>query len=89
MNNYFDVFSQLEWERQLFQETKVCSACKSKNISPVSTMQQEDCTDYQELKLQEKNLGDSSYTIGLPVILIEDLVDICKPGDQINITSAE
>ncbi|XP_043284468.1 DNA helicase MCM9-like isoform X2 [Venturia canescens] len=78
---------KLDWERQAFEETKECGACVAPTISLLPSLQYEDSGDYQEIKIQEKCDTDSknSYTEGLEVILMDDLVDKCRPGDLVDI----
>jgi len=46
------------------------------------------CRDYQEIKIQEnvQLLGVGSIPRSMPVILMDDLVDSIKPGDDVIIT---
>ncbi|CAN6178752.1 unnamed protein product [Urochloa humidicola] len=46
------------------------------------------CHDYQEIKIQEnvQLLGVGSIPRSMPVILMDDLVDIIKPGDDVIVT---
>ena len=49
------IFSlQLEWERHLFRNIKSCEACRSPNITALTSLEQDDCSDYQEIKIQVK-----------------------------------
>lgn len=45
-------FVQLEWERRVFEETRECEACQSRNISANPISQQDDCSDYQSVKIE-------------------------------------
>jgi DNA helicase MCM9 len=62
--------------------------CKGSQFDPVTTDVNSDmCRDYQEIKIQEK-VG--SLTLGtIPrsiwVTLEDDLVDACKPGDDLTV----
>lgn len=100
---------QLEWERQLFRNVKYCEACRSEGVKATPSLEQDDCFDYQEIKIQvykqldlilytlfpfyvifciqEKLKTDtrSCYAVGLKVILLDDLVDKCRPGDNVDI----
>ncbi|XP_015599032.1 DNA helicase MCM9 [Cephus cinctus] len=78
---------KLEWERQIFPDTKECSACHAKNITHVTALHLRDCADYQEIKIQEKCQLDesSSYTVGMQIILLDDLIDKCRPGDHVDV----
>lgn len=46
------------------------------------------CRDYQEIKLQEKvsRLAMGKIPRSIAVILEDDLVDVCKAGDDVTIT---
>jgi DNA helicase MCM9 len=46
-----------------------------------------DCRDYQEIKVQEKmdTLGAGCIPRSIIVILLEDLADIVKPGDDVSV----
>ncbi|KAL6605948.1 hypothetical protein ACP70R_041601 [Stipagrostis hirtigluma subsp. patula] len=46
------------------------------------------CHDYQEIKIQEnvQHLGVGSIPRSMPVILMDDLVDLVRPGDDIIVT---
>lgn len=46
------------------------------------------CREYQEIKVQEKiqNLDVGSIPRSLLVVLTDDLADIAKPGDDVNVT---
>eukprot|EP00899_Mesostigma_viride_P004259 jgi/Mesvir1/13834/Mv15983-RA.1 len=60
--------------------------CKNTAFSFVEGTQE--CSDYQEVKVQEhlNALGMGSTPRGLVVVLTNDLVEICKAGDAINVT---
>ncbi|XP_043481478.1 DNA helicase MCM9-like [Leptopilina heterotoma] len=75
------------WERNVVPLLKECKACKSSNIDQVSSLRQESCSDHQEIKVQDKSQPDSnsSSVTGWQVVLLDDLVDKCKPGDQVEI----
>ncbi|KAL6263429.1 hypothetical protein P5V15_006219 [Pogonomyrmex californicus] len=78
----------LEWERQLFRSVKHCEACRSESLKASKSLEQDDCSDYQELKIQDKCKTDarSCYSMGLQVVLLDDLVDKCRPGDNVDIS---
>lgn len=46
------------------------------------------CSDYQEIKIQEQvqRLAIGTIPRSLDVVLEHDLVDACKPGDDVTIT---
>ncbi|XP_044013038.1 DNA helicase MCM9-like isoform X2 [Aphidius gifuensis] len=77
-----------DWERQTFDDVKNCKACQAKNIIQVPCLQGDDSADYQEVKIQEKCRTEtsSSYNVGMQVILLDDLVDKCSPGDDVEIS---
>ncbi len=60
--------------------------CGGKSFSKVEGS--EVCRDYQEIKIQEQvqHLGIGSMPRGIMVLLHDDLVDTCKPGDDVRIT---
>lgn len=61
--------------------------CDGKNIFPVNTIEQQFCKDYQEIKLQEhiNKLSVGSMPGSIWATLEDDLVDCCKPGDDVTI----
>ncbi|XP_033209022.1 DNA helicase MCM9-like isoform X2 [Belonocnema kinseyi] len=79
--------SHLTWERDTIPVMRECQACQSSNIELIPSLQQEDCTDQQEIKIQDKCQPDSnnSSVTGWQVVLLDDLVEKCKPGDQVQI----
>ncbi|KAG7206657.1 hypothetical protein KM043_000333 [Ampulex compressa] len=77
---------ELEWEQQTFKDAKECEACRAKNITPLACTEQEDCADYQEIKIQEKFQPGIGYSVGLSIILLDDLVDKCTPGHSVDIS---
>ncbi|XP_012278485.1 DNA helicase MCM9 isoform X2 [Orussus abietinus] len=79
--------AKLEWERKIFPDVMECEACHSHSVSALDTFLNEDCTDYQDIRLQQKRKTDGSslYTEHLRITLIDDLVDKCRPGDEIDI----
>lgn len=80
-----------EYERKyMIKEPKVClngEGCSGKNFIHFGGMDNEKCKDYQEIKIQErvKELGVGSMPNTMLVTLEDDLVDICKPGDNVTI----
>lgn len=44
--------SQFEWERHMFQNLKECQACHAKKIETLTNLEPDDCSDYQEIKIQ-------------------------------------
>ncbi|XP_012538630.1 DNA helicase MCM9 [Monomorium pharaonis] len=78
----------LEWEKQKFRNIKYCEACRSEGLTASTSLEQDDCSDYQEIKIQDKCKTDtrSCYSVGLQVVLLDDLVDKCKPGDNVDIS---
>ncbi|KAJ8683906.1 hypothetical protein QAD02_019698 [Eretmocerus hayati] len=78
---------KLEWERDKFPDVKECEACKSKTLHPETSLVEQECVDYQEIKLQDKSTNmNNTMTSALQVIVCEDLVDKCTPGDHVNIS---
>lgn len=61
----------------LFQGPKLCEGMNFQSV-PDSIV----CHDYQEIKIQESTqvLGVGSIPRSIPVILMDDLVDIVKAG---------
>lgn len=54
---------QLEWERRLFENIKCCEACHSEGLKAVSSLEQDDCSDYQEMKIQVQRVLSCCYYI--------------------------
>ncbi|XP_028413182.1 DNA helicase MCM9-like isoform X2 [Dendronephthya gigantea] len=56
-------------------------SCLSESGKPKS------CRDYQEIKVQEliENLGIGTIPRSISVVLEDDLVDCCKPGDDVTV----
>ncbi|XP_071564040.1 DNA helicase MCM9 isoform X1 [Temnothorax nylanderi] len=79
---------KLEWEKQLFRNIKSCESCRSQGVTASTSLEQDDCSDYQEMKIQDKCKTDtrSGYSVGLQVVLLDDLVDKCKPGDNVDVS---
>ncbi|XP_049790977.1 DNA helicase MCM9-like isoform X3 [Schistocerca nitens] len=61
--------------------------CKGTNISPVKVIDHDNYKDYQEIKIQEQvaKLSVGSIPRSMWVTLEDDLVDKCKPGDDITV----
>ena len=53
----------------------------------ISEVKRERCRDFQEIKVQEliQNLGIGTVPRCVWVVLEDDLVDSCKPGDDVTI----
>ena len=63
-----------------------CSSIKFSCLSE-SEAKPESCRDYQEIKVQEliQNLAIGTIPRSMWVVLEDDLVDCCKPGDDVTI----
>ncbi|KAI8420817.1 hypothetical protein MSG28_008018 [Choristoneura fumiferana] len=61
--------------------------CKSSTFTQVNLVSREHCKDYQEIKIQEQvnKLSIGSIPGSMWVVLENELVDSCKPGDDVNI----
>lgn len=61
--------------------------CKNTNLIHFGSLDSEYCTDYQEIRIQEPvtKLGMGSIPSSMWVTLDNDLVDNCKPGDNITV----
>ncbi|XP_076649480.1 DNA helicase MCM9 isoform X2 [Halictus rubicundus] len=77
-----------EWETQAFPDTTECEACHTPNIKPQTAFDPEDSSDCQEIRVQEKCNIDTSRSLAeeLQIILVDDLVDKCRPGDNVEIS---
>ncbi|XP_050665500.1 DNA helicase MCM9-like isoform X2 [Leptidea sinapis] len=66
---------------------KTDSRCKCATFTQVNLVSREYCKDYQEIKIQEQinKLNIGTIPGSMWVILEEDLVDSCKPGDDVMI----
>ncbi|XP_031784957.1 DNA helicase MCM9 [Nasonia vitripennis] len=79
--------AKLEWERGKIPDIRECEACKKRSLHPETSVQEQECADYQEIKIQDKSQSATSgMTSALQVILLEDLVDKCTSGDNVNIS---
>lgn len=60
-------------------------ACRSSTFTQVQLVSREHCKDYQEIKIQEQVNKLSIGTIpgSMWVVLEDELVDSCKPGDDV------
>lgn len=61
--------------------------CTSSTFTQVNLVSREYCKDYQEIKIQEQvnKLGIGTIPGSMWVVLEDDLVDSCKPGDDVHI----
>jgi len=69
-------------------ESGMTPACTGRKFTLVQQTGDVDCHDYQEIKIQEQmhTLGVGSIPRSIHVIMMEDLVDVMKPGDDVTIT---
>ncbi|XP_023933953.2 DNA helicase MCM9 [Bicyclus anynana] len=69
--------------------TKCLNCNKSSTLTAVNLVSREYCKDYQEIKIQEQVNKLSIGTIpgSMWAVLEDDLVDSCKPGDDVVICS--
>ncbi|XP_074028985.1 DNA helicase MCM9 isoform X3 [Leptinotarsa decemlineata] len=80
-----------EYDRKyIIKQPKKCDnpeVCSGTNLVHFGELDSENCKDYQEIKIQEqvKKLGVSSMPNTIWVTLEDDLVDSCKPGDNVTI----
>ncbi|XP_028034809.1 DNA helicase MCM9-like isoform X1 [Bombyx mandarina] len=86
----YENYVQAEFERRyiLKSPSKCCNIdpkCRSTIFSQVNLVSREYCKDYQEIKIQEQVNKLSIGTIpgSFWVVLEDDLVDCCKPGDDV------
>ncbi|KAH9299790.1 hypothetical protein KI387_031472, partial [Taxus chinensis] len=88
----FKVFPELETGNTVRQPTScpsqrvnICQGTSFKYVKDSKI-----CRDYQEIKIQEnmQSLGVGSVPRSMPVILMDDLVDYVKAGDDIIVTGA-
>ncbi|XP_048477653.1 DNA helicase MCM9 [Plutella xylostella] len=61
--------------------------CKCTTFTQVNMVSREHCKDYQEIKIQEQinKLNVGAIPGSIWVVLEDDLVDTCKPGDDVHI----
>lgn len=81
-------FIKYEWERQDFEDITDCETCHASKLTALPDFELEDSSDYQEIGVQEKGKIDlnRSLTEELRIILLDDLVDKCRPGDHVEIS---
>ncbi|GLV31794.1 Minichromosome maintenance 2 [Carabus blaptoides fortunei] len=77
-------------QRYILQPPRNCTSpedCNGKNILPVKSLEHDNCKDYQEIKMQEQvsKLAIGSIPTSMWVTLEDDLVDCCKPGDDVTV----
>ncbi|XP_008557457.1 DNA helicase MCM9 [Microplitis demolitor] len=81
---------KLNWETMSYNNNNSteCESCDSKSLTLVNSPDPEDVYDYQEVKIQEKSKTEtgSSYSVGMQVLLLDDLINKCKPGDDVEIS---
>ncbi|XP_076240123.1 DNA helicase MCM9 [Calliopsis andreniformis] len=77
-----------EWEIQAFAETTECEACHATNIIELTQFDLEDSSDSQDIRIQERDRmhTNKSFAEDLQIILLDDLVDKCRPGDYVEIS---
>lgn len=76
-----DCCSNLREEKGICGSTRFVSLSNQNN--PTISLQKEECFDYQEIKIQELITKIPVGTIPKTIIVVlkDDLVDCCKPGD--------
>ncbi|VEN59871.1 unnamed protein product [Callosobruchus maculatus] len=82
------VLVQAEYDKNyVIKQPKKCLSCFGSNLVNFGELHNENCKDYQEIKIQEdvKRLGVGSIPDTIWVTLEDDLVDTCKPGDNVTI----
>ncbi|XP_076180354.1 DNA helicase MCM9 [Ptiloglossa arizonensis] len=80
-------FVNYEWEIQNFTNISECKACSATKLIALTAFDLEDSSDCQEIRIQEKGRVDTSRSLTeeMQIILLDDLVDKCRPGDNIEI----
>ncbi|KAG5867677.1 hypothetical protein JTB14_020187 [Gonioctena quinquepunctata] len=76
--------------KYIIKQPKKCEnpeGCSSTNLVHFGELDSENCRDYQEIKIQEqmKKLSIGSMPNSMLVTFEDDLVDSCKPGDNVTI----
>ncbi|VFQ78231.1 unnamed protein product [Cuscuta campestris] len=86
----FKVYPEVETRNSIPKPTscpsKKAKFCESRNFQIVEDSMV--CRDYQEIKIQESTqvLGIGAIPRSIPVILMDDLVDMVKAGDDVIVT---
>lgn len=78
------------YRKYMIEEPTLCSngeGCKGKSFVKFGGIDNANCKDYQEIKIQEKvkEPGIGSILNTMLVTLEDDLVNTCKPGDDVTI----
>ncbi|KAK9130119.1 hypothetical protein Sjap_010606 [Stephania japonica] len=86
----FKVYPELE-ARNAIRLPSVCPSQRSKSCEGTNFQFVEEsivCHDYQEIKIQESAqvLGVGSIPRSIPIVLMDDLVDLVKAGDDVIVT---
>ncbi|KAJ8946610.1 hypothetical protein NQ318_007211 [Aromia moschata] len=87
----FSMMVKADYDRKyMIKQPKKClnpEGCSSTNLVTFGELDSDNCKDYQEIKIQEqvKKLGVGCIPSTMWVTLEDDLVDICKPGDNVTI----
>lgn len=76
--------------RYCIKQPKRCGnpdICPGRNFIQIGEPNNDHCKDFQQIKIQEqiKKLGVGSMPNTMWVTLEDDLVDSCKPGDNVTI----
>lgn len=70
-------------------QPRACSNldCSGMNFLSIGELDPQNCKDYQEIKIQEqvKDGGVGTMPATMWVTLEDDIVDLCKPGDNVTI----
>lgn len=84
-HNVVTVIADYELHYTITPPTKCDNACSNATFKLVKAMDQCNYKDYQEVKIQEQigmlNIGNMPQSMW--VTLEDDLVDVCKPGDDV------
>ncbi|XP_043257619.1 DNA helicase MCM9-like [Colletes gigas] len=77
-----------QWEIQNFIDISECESCHATKLTTLTDFDLEDSSDYQEIRIQDKGRVDTnrSFAEEMQIILLDDLVDKCRPGDNIEIS---